>query len=162
MNAFDVDSDEVLGWATDRVARQNLPLPKKPKDFGDEYSIPDDPDDMESVELGQLIARFRSWIAYCVRLIGVTESEQVLLDDEWSLRMGAAMLDARNELGSGAKKDMLTAWALRESDDLGPLYLRRTQLKAVMAQLEPRLKIYERGYRALSRELSRREIETRA
>lgn len=161
MNALDVDSSELFDWATERVKRQNLPLPKKPRGADPEYDVVDDPDSLSSIELGQRMSRFAAWLTYCARLVGVVESELVLVEAEYKLKVNAAMIDAREALPGRPSADLVEAYVLRRDDELGPLYKRRLELVAIKAQLEPRLRIYEKAWQALSRELTRREIETR-
>ena len=161
MKAMDVESGKVFDWATDRVRRQNLPLPKKPRGTDPEYDVVDDPDSLSSVELGQRMSRFAAWLTYCMRLVGTVESELVLVEAEYKLRVNAAMIDAREALPGRPSADLVEAYVLRESDELGLLYKRKLELVAIKAQLEPRLRIYDKSWQALSRELTRREIESR-
>ena len=161
MNAADIKADDVLGWAKEKMDTRRLPLPKKPRGRDPQFDFPDDPDALGSNELGQLMMRMASYLGYTQRLLGIADSELALVEAEYRLRVNTAGLEARERLGRVAA-DVVEAAVLAENGDLVPLYERRLRLMTVCIQLKSRLSMYEKFYQALSRELSRREMESRA
>lgn len=160
MRATDVTTDDVLKWAREKMEKKRLPLPKRPRGKNPEFAFPDDPDTLSSNELGQLMMRMTSFFGYAQRLFGLADSEFALVDIEYKVKINAAGIAVREKLGRVAA-DVVEAAVLNESEDIGPLYERRLKLMTIRSQLESRLKIYEKLYQALSRELSRREMESR-
>jgi len=142
------------------MRKQRLPLPKRPRIKDEEYELPDDFSTLNNVELGQLMSRFASWLGYGQRLLGLAESELVLVESEYRLRVNAAGVAVREELGR-VSQDVIADVVLERNEDLTPLYKRKLELTTVKVQLESRLRTYERAWNALSRELSRRELEAK-
>jgi len=161
MKATDVKADEVKAWAEERLAKQRLPLPKKPRGKEPEFEFPEDPDSLSSNRLGQLMLQMAAFGAYAQRLHGLADSEFALVEAEYKIKISAAGIAVRERLGRVAA-DVVESVVLGEDKTLGELYERRLQLQTVLTQLESRLKIYENLGKALSRELSRREMEVRA
>ena len=140
--------------------RQLFPLPKRPKIKDEGCELPDDFSTLSNVELGQLMGRFASWLGYGQRLLGLCESELLLVESEYRLKVNAAGVAVREELGR-VSQDVIADVVLERNEDLTPLYKRKLELTTVKVQLESRLRTYERAWNALSRELSRRELEAK-
>ncbi|KKK99466.1 hypothetical protein LCGC14_2632460 [marine sediment metagenome] len=84
----------------------------------------------------------------------------LLVESEYRLRVNAAGVAVREELGR-VSQDVIADVVLERNEDLTPLYKRKLELTTVKVQLESRLRTYERAWNALSRELSRRELEAK-
>ena len=160
MKAEELNSDDLKRWADEKVREKHLPLPAAPKDTGPEFEVPDDPSTLTNPHLGQLMLRMSGYYAYTQRLIGIAASELVLVEAEFKLKVNIKDQDIRKELGR-INQEAVEAAVLRDDEELTPLYERRLKLSAVKEQLESRLLIYEKLGYALSRELSRREMEAR-
>lgn len=158
---LDLHAQDIHTWAAEKIAKQHLPLPARPRFEGEEFSLPDDPASLTNTELGSWMLRLASLRAYAVRLLGIAESELVLVEQEYRLRVNSAGLQIREELSGRPAADVVESAVLARDGGIGPLYKRRLELVAVKAQLEPRVKVYEIASVALSRELSRREMEVR-
>ncbi len=158
MNALDVDSGEVKEWAEGRMARQGLPTPRKP-DGGQEFEYPEDPSRLSPVEIGQWMARFTGWFNYATTLLGRVASELVPVEAEYRLRVNALRAGVLDGLPSRPAAEVVESEVLTRHDELGPLYKRRLELMTVEKTLEARVRTYDRGYQAMSRELTRREME---
>lgn len=156
----DFDAQKIQDWSTEALGAQRLPLPAKPKSKDPEFEFPTDPGAITNTELGQLMLRSTSWYGWAVRLLGPAESELFLVEDELQLKVNQHGLEVRETLGR-VSADVVKAAVLKEHPELRPLNKRRLELTAVKIQLEARIRIYERGGQALSRELSRREMEAR-
>ncbi len=159
MSTATIDSKAIFDEASDRVARRGLPLPRQPSGKNLEYNYPDDPDSMSDIELGQKMSKFMAWYTYCMRLLGIVESEQVPVESEYMQRMGVAILEVRETLAGRPPAKLVEALILRDDVELGKLHKRKIELASVKAQLKPRLKIYNESWNALSRELTRRNME---
>ena len=159
MNALDVDSGEIKEWAEGKMARQGLPLPAKPKGKDPTFEYPEDPSKLTPVEIGQWMSRFAGWFNYATSLLGRVASELVPVDSEYRLRVNALRADVLDRLPSRPAAEVVESEMLKRHDGLAPLYKRRLELMTVEKTLEARVRMYERGYQAMSRELTRREME---
>lgn len=147
-----------------KVQSKGLPLPKKPLSVDPEVDFPEDPSALSSTKLSQMMGRFTAWYAYSNRLLGLLESELALVDPEYRLILVQEGLKLRteSEYGKRPSADIIEAAVLLEADDdLLGLRDRRLELISIKAQLSSRILIYEKCYQALSRELTRREMEAR-
>ncbi len=160
MQLSDVNADEINTWAGERIAKQNLPLPAKPRPGDPEYLFPDDPSDLSTMQLGQLMLRFAGFLGYAVHLLGLAESELTLVESELAGKVAGLAGPVRAALGR-VKATEVENTVLSNNPQLVPLHKRRLELTAVITRLEPMTKIYEKMYQALSRDLARREVESR-
>ena len=161
MNATEVSSAEIQDWAEDKMGKQRLPLPTKPKGKDVEFEYPEDPSKLVSIEIGQWMSKFTGWLTWTTSLLGRITSELVLVEAEYRLKINSFRSEVLADLPGRPAAEVVEAEVLKQNDELGPLYERRLQLMTVKETLESRAKIYERGYQAMSRELSRREMEAK-
>ncbi len=161
MNATEVNSAEIQAWAEGKMSKQGLPLPTKPKGKDPKFEYPEDPSKLVSIEIGQWLAKFTGWLTYATSLSGRITSELVLVEAEYRLKINSFRSEVLADLPGRPAAEVVEAEVLTQHDELGPLYERRLQLMTVKETLEARARIYERGYSAMSRELSRREMEAK-
>ena len=162
MNAENLlDSKAILRWVQEKMEKLRLPAPARPKYKDPEFIIPADPSSLTTTELGQRMLQTAGWYAYCQRMFGLCESELVLVDAEFKLKVNIIAYELRKELGRVNQEAIESIAVAKNKEELSPLYERRLQLTAVKKRLESQLLIYERVYQALSREQSRRELEAR-
>ncbi len=159
MNALDVNSDEIKEWANNKMARQGLPVPVKPHGGDPEFEYPEDPSKLTPVQIGQWMAKFTGWFNYATTLLGRVASELVPVEAEYRLKVNTLRADVLDGLPSRPAAEVVESEVLKGHDELGPLYKRRLELQTVEKILDARVKIYDRGYQAMSRELTRREME---
>ena len=161
MKAVEISGKDIYDWATAKVEKLRLPVPTKPSFPSPEFELPDDPNRLTSTELGQLMLRMTAFYGYCLRMLGMVESELCVVEAEYKIKVHTASLEVRKEMEGRPAVDVVEAAVLAQNEDLTPLYKRRLELMAIRQQLDARLKIYEKCGSTLSRELSRREVETR-
>jgi hypothetical protein len=157
-------ANEQFDGVLKKVASKGLPLPRKPTTKDPEFDFPEDPSSLSGVKLSQMMGRFTAWYAYTQRLFGLLDSELTLVDAEYRLLLvqGGLKLRTESEYGKRPSADIIEAAVLAEADDdLLGLRDRRLELAAIKVMLSSRILIYERCYAALSRELTRREMEAR-
>ena len=53
MNATEVSSAEIQAWAENKMGKQRLPLPTKPKGKDPTFEYPEDPSLLQPIEIGQ-------------------------------------------------------------------------------------------------------------
>ncbi len=155
------NANEVLEKVQSKIAQLNLPIPPKPSTVDTEMQLPPDPDKLTSTELAQKLMKASAWFGYVQRLIGVLESELVLLNAEYKIRMNVLGIPVRNKLGK-QNKEVIESVVLNENKDIMPLFTRIQELTSIRSTLESRMEVYSKFYAALSREQSRRDSETRA
>ncbi len=152
------NSAEVLERVQKKIYSLHLPVPPQPSTEDVEMQLPEDPDKLTSTQLAQKMSRASSWFGYVQRLLGVLESELVLIEAEYKIEMNSKGIIIREKLGK-VNKDVVEARVLKEWDELIPLYTRIQELKSIKATLDSRLEIYSKFHQTLSREQSRREME---
>jgi hypothetical protein len=152
---------DTLSWVDDKMKEHRLPRPKKPKGRDPEFEFPDDPSKLNSSQLGKLMMRYTAFYGYAQYLYGMADSEYTLVDEDYRTKINQLGIAVREDLGR-VSADVVEAEVLnRNKKEFAKLKERRRKLIAVRTQVEARLKIYERFYNALSRDLARREIESR-
>ena len=62
MKASEVKTDDILEWVKGKMKKHRLPLPKKPEGTDPKLEFPDDPDDLSSAKLGQLMLKMTSFL----------------------------------------------------------------------------------------------------
>lgn len=157
-------SNEQFNSVLKKVESKGLPLPHKPTTKDPEFEFPEDPSGLSGTRLSQMMGRFTAWYAYTQRLLGLLDSELTLVDAEYKLLLVQAGLRLRSEseYGKRPSADIIEGAVLLEADDdLLGLRDRKLELTAIKVQLASRILIYEKCYQALSRELTRREMEAR-
>ena len=152
------NSTEVLERVQKKIYDLHLPVPPQPSTEDVEMQLPEDPDKLTSTQLAQKMSRSSSWFGYVQRLLGILESELILIETEYKLEMNVLGVEIRDKLGK-VNKDVIEACVLKSHDELMPLYTRIQELKSIKATLESRLEIYSKFHQTLSREQSRREME---
>ena len=152
------NSTEVLERVKEKIQNLHLPIPPQPSTEDVEMQLPEDPDKLTSTQLAQKMSRASSWFGYVQRLLGVLESELILVEAEYKIEVNVKGIPIREKLGK-VNKDVVEACVLEAYEELMPLYTRIHELKAIKATLESRLEIYSKFHQTLSREQSRREME---
>jgi hypothetical protein len=155
-----LDGQAIYSWALERIKKQQLSLPAKPKQWVLEYELPEDPGLLTSLELGQLMLRLAAAYGYILRLLGVLDAEHTAIDAEYVTRVHTYALSARAELGR-VNKELVEAHVVFEHAELRGLRKRRVELQTCRVLLDAYSKIYIFHHQALSREQSRRAEESR-
>jgi len=155
-----IDGKQVSDWAAEKVLKQHLPLPAKPKGKEPEFEYPSDPTAITLSELGQWMLKLAGWHGYAIRLVGVADAELTALSAEYEMRVNSLGSEVRAELGR-VNAQVVEATVLQNHPELEPLFKRRLELSTVKVHLDTRARIYEKLWNALSRELARREMEIR-
>ncbi len=152
---------EIFDKATAAVNSKNLPQPSKPESKDPEFTFPEDPNQLKSIEVGQWMLRLTSYLVYAIRLLGLVDSELVGISSEYKLANNKYLREAREDIGGRVTAEVVEIGVLRAHPDLEPLYSRQVELNAIKVQLEARIKVYDQAYAAMSREITRREVEKR-
>ena len=153
MELPELDHATLNTWVNEKVSKLHLPLPARPKYKDPEFNVPNDPSTLTVSELGQRMLQTSGWYAYAQRMFGICESELVLVDAEFKLKVNVIAYELRKELGRVNQEAVESIAVAKNPDELGHLFERRVQLTAIKKRLESQLLIYERCYQALSREL---------
>jgi hypothetical protein len=161
-NRLEDKAEEIFATVLEKVGKHNLPLPRKPAYEEKEFEIPTDPDALNTIELGQKMMQSSAFYAYAKRLLGVLEAELIPLEAEYKLRtISLGNIVRRDPTFKSRSAEIIEAEVLSANVELLPLHNRKVELQAIKALLESRADIYDRVYLTLSRELSRRGIESR-
>jgi len=153
--------EQSLARVLEKLSATGLPMPARPKDYGEEYDFPADPTALTSTGLGQLQARLAGWHGYAIRLLALAEADHDLLANRFDIALGRKM----NLLGlAGGKrqlKDTLRAAALAAEPILESAANALAEKSAYMKILKAQASIFEAQAKTLSREQSRRSDEIR-
>ena len=160
MKHSELNSSEIFEENKKKISKLHLPLPVMPKYESPEFNWPDDPSNLNNTQLGQMMLQMAGFYGYTQRLLGILESELTLVDAELKLKVNAASVPIRKELGR-LNNEVIEAAVISNNEEFTPLYKRKLELLSIRDQLQSRLLIYEKFYQALSREQSRRDTETR-
>ena len=134
------NSTEVLERVQKQIYDLHLPVPPQPSTEDVEMQLPEDPDKLTSTQLAQKMSRSSSWFGYVQRLLGILESELILIETEYKLEMNVLGVEIRDKLGK-VNKDVIEACVLKSHDELMPLYTRIQELKSIKATVKSILSI---------------------
>lgn len=158
-----MNSEDVIKSTATTMSKLRLPTPSKVTVLEAEYEFPSDPESLSSTELGQKMLYFTGLVGHTQWRLGQLESKLIAISKEYSLRIQEHGLEWKEK--SEVKRpsaELLEAAVLSEHPELKPMCQKKTELEAIQVQLESHVKIYEKAWASLSRELARREMEVRA
>jgi len=139
-----------------RIPSTIVSMPYKPSSFGKEYSFPESVSDLPSLEIGGWLLKMAAWRGYVLRLLAQVELDEKILEEFLNTKIAVEIAkekDKRMTKDQALGKVVLT----NEGETL------RTDLIAKQAQvvnLKRVLEIYTTQFEAISREISRRGIES--
>jgi len=134
-------------------------LPNKPTTFGKDYDFPEDINKLTSQELGKWMFKLAAWKGYALRMASVTESEASLVEDAYNVLLAKAASEVILE--KRINKELLSGRALASNPDLQKLKVRFMETAAEVISLKRVLEIYTMEIEIISREITRRDIESR-
>jgi len=158
-----INSEDIIKATTKSMERLRLPTPARPRIDAAEYTFPEDPEALSITELGSQMLHFNALLGHTQWRLGQLESKLIAIAKEYQIRIQQHGLEwkAQAEV-KRPSQEVLEAAVLASHTELMPLCQKKTELEAIQVQLESHVKIYERAWAALSRELARREMENRA
>ena len=149
MKATDVKTADVMQWAKDEIQRQGVLTPK----------YPDDQTTIDEAELSEYMREFSAMYSWATRLLGLTEAELHLVENEVNLYVDAKKPTVKAE--GRVTKEVAAAIILSTDEHIGEAYESLQRLSALHTMLEAVCRACDKSFQALSRDLSRREIEIR-
>jgi hypothetical protein len=155
-----MDANEIHEQVLEKMSKSGFPAPSKPSTKDTEIALPSDPSELTSIELAVKLSKAAGWFSYCQYRLGQVESELVLQQAEYKIKLNLASIPVRQELGR-QNADVIEAAVLGKNEDILMIYDRIAELTSIKESLASRLSIYEKFYSALSREQSRRDTESR-
>jgi hypothetical protein len=155
-----MDANKIHEQVLEKMSKSGFPAPTKPSFEDAEIALPPDPSELTSIELAQKLSKSAAWFSYCQYRLGQVESELVLQQAEYKVKLNLASIPVREELGR-QNADVIEAAVLGGSTEILTIYERIAELTSIKESLEARLSVYDKFYSALSREQSRRDTESR-
>lgn len=138
------------------------PSPEKPKEFDKKFEFPTDVSRLKIHELGNQMLMFAAFRSYCDSQLASLESSMIILSGVYEIILGYEMFTIQNEhTGGRLVKEQMIAAAIQENTILNDLWQRKLEREAVINSLKAKYRMFDQSYQALSRELARREIESR-
>jgi hypothetical protein len=142
---------------TKRIPTITASLPGRPVSFGKEYQFPDGVENLPSFELGGWLLKFAAWRGYIIRVLSQAEMEEKVLEEFIATKVAV-------QVSKGTDKKITKDQALgKVIGEIGGAELRSDLIakQAQVVSLKRILEIYTVQFEAISREISRRGIESR-
>lgn len=150
-------------FASERKWLQGLgfPLQIKPEDVTGDYMFPNDVTHLTSVQLGSLSLRLSGWHTYLLQELGREDSELVMMQAAYDIKLGLQMVTVRKAWDSKAYgaplKTQIEALAI-DGDEVVKSLWRTIQQRGIRVRgLSTQCDIYDSQLKRLSREQSRRQ-----
>jgi hypothetical protein len=132
-------------------------LPVQPKTFGKEYAFPEDVTNVTSAELGNWLMKLASWRGYTLKLIAQADTEFSIMEETFNTMVAKEL---SKETDKRVTKDMAIGKVLA-IEGMGQLKVQLIEKKAYVDSLKTVCEIYTVQFECVSREISRRNIESR-
>ena len=155
-----MDANKIHEQVLEKMSKSGFPAPSKPSSKDEEITLPPDPSVLTSIELAQKLSKAAGWFSYCQYRLGQVESELVLQEAEYKIKLNLASIPIRQKLGR-QNADVIEATVIADNPELEVKFSRIAELTSIKESLESRLSVYDKFYSALSREQSRRDTESR-
>ena len=147
--ASEIKSSDIMKWAKNELKRQKVMVP----------DYPEDQTSLTEAELSVYMGEFSAMYSWCTRLLGLTEAELTVLESEVELKISKYTGKARQQENGKLTKDQQRAWILGNEEELTESYEKLQNLIALQTMLEAACRACDKSAQALSRDLTRREIE---
>lgn len=152
---------QALARVANRLDNTGIPFPAPPKNYGKEYSYPEDVTELTSNALAQLMSKLTAWGGYGRRLLAWTEADLNLLETAYDIALGAKMYEITKAAAKKELKDTIRAQALVDEPKLLSATQSISEKQTTARLLKAQVEIYQNHFDALSREQSRRSDELR-
>lgn len=157
--------DEAVRRAEEIFKKHSFPSPTKPAGFAEEYTFPTDPAAVSIHEVGKLMMTLAAWKAYCAKILAEQDGSLQALESVYDIILGYEMWKVQKEHTTTSAgrlvKEQLIAIAINSNETLRDVYELKTAKSIFKARLAAQYGIYDSQFQALSREVSRRETESR-
>ena len=136
----------------------NHPLPLKPKSFGKEYEFPEEVSNIPSLQLGNWLLKLAAWRGYTIRIVARIEMEYTIMDETFNAKVTKQLAQTSDKR---ITKEQAVGKVLSDPEDT-KLKVKVIEKHGQLVALKRILEIYTTQFEAISREISRRGIESRA
>jgi hypothetical protein len=139
------------------IPKIKMSLPVQPSSFGQEYQFPEDVADLPSITLGGWLLKLAGWRGYVIRLLSEAEMEEVVMEEFLNTKIAI-------EIAKGTEKKITKDQALGKvvaTPEGASVKMRLITKSGQVISLKRVLEIYTTQFEAVSREISRRGIESR-
>jgi hypothetical protein len=135
---------------------KNHSMPFKPASFGTEYEFPEEVSKLPSITLGSWLVKMAAWRGYTLRMLAGAEMEEKVMEEYLASKIALKMATSEVKL----TKDLALGHVLLDQEN-AKLRLDYITKEAQVVALKRILEIYTSQFDAISREISRRGIESR-
>lgn len=132
-------------------------LPSRPKSFGKEYDFPEDISGVQSMHLGNWLLKLAAWRGYTIRLLAKTEMEFTIMDDAFNAKVTKQLAQITEKR---ITKEQAVGKVLADPEST-QLKVKLIEKHGQLVSMKRLLEIYTTQFEAISREISRRGIESR-
>jgi len=132
-------------------------FPKKPTTFGDEYQFPEEISMITLNDLGKWLFKLAGWKGYSLRLLGISEIEESILDDTYSVSISKKMSEIESD--KRIVKEMMIGKIISENEPIKNLKIKLIEKSAEVLGLKRLVELYSIQLEVISREISRRQLD---
>lgn len=147
------------------MADHTLPSMTGPTGFGSSYDFPTNAGQLTSLQLGDLQVVLTGYYTYTLQLLGEQDSALGALRSSYEISLGMQMQALQDGRGSGkgsrVVKDNLRALAITNDELLRRATEQLIAREATVTRLRAQSEVYREQLTRLSREQTRREMESR-
>ncbi len=147
------------------MVEHHLPVMNAPTGFGSAYDFPTNVGPLTSLQLGDLQVKLAGYYTYTLQLLGEQDSALGALRSSYEISLGMQMQALQDGRGTGTgsrvNKDNLRALAISNDDLLRRATEQLIAREATVTRLRAQSAVYSEQLTRLSREQTRREMESR-
>lgn len=143
-----VDYEESIGIVRD--AYKIIPTPKEPSDLG-EFDFPMNADVLSDNEVDNWLLRLGAWRGWIMSQISEVESELILYEEVYIIRLGQATAILETDAKKKLLKESLHGKAVSEDTELAELKLNLDILKSKKQLLRGKFEFFDKSYETISR-----------
>ncbi len=147
------------------MVEHKLPAMTGPTSFGSAYDFPTNAGQLTSLQLGDLQVKLAGYYTYTLQLLGQQEADLGALRSSYEISLGMQMQALQDGRGTGTgsrvNKDNLRALAITNDKLLRRATEQLIAREATVTRLKAQSEVYREQLTRLSREQTRREMESR-
>lgn len=137
-----------------------LSIPAQPSTFGSEYSFPEDAQHLNSIELGNWMFKLSAWKSYALRILTYKEVDHKVMQDQYDKFIMMSMSSIPSE-AKIKNKESAIGKILCDYPAAQEMYDSLTKRSTEIIALKRIVEIYTIQLEVLSREISRRSIDSK-
>ncbi len=149
--------EQIIAQARQGLIDAGYPIPRKPQASIESLQLPEDVEQLGSVQVANILMRLHAWYAYGTAQLSFARAEFTAVAEYYETELGVKMQSLSLTTDGRPTKDMLKALALR-TNPLNRLAAQKTVLDQRVRLTEGMVKSLEIQCKALTTEQIRRSV----